>query len=292
MVAIMRGKEDEWMLKERGEAALDYLNFERMLILISLIINGLSLVALLVNKGGGKVDEAMEDMWQHKHYLTPFVNSTSMWNLKEDSEWHFYHVIVSFLLPYLVLLAAYLFLPTCLTAEDNPPSRWAAVGFGTDLDFHLQHPGHQRPRLQGAHPHGDPELLPADASPCRDQVAQAAKHQLASLIHTQLLNRTITWGKDTRKLRRLLWRLDFAQVDADHLGIETNHVCPGGEEMAGEPTPKVLAVFCSMLWKEGPRLRGGQGGDTEATDLTGAGGSLQVCSKQNGIHELLNQDGQ
>ena len=59
MVAIMRGREDEWMLKERGEAALDYLNFERMLIVISLIINGLSLVALIVNKGGDKVVEAM-----------------------------------------------------------------------------------------------------------------------------------------------------------------------------------------------------------------------------------------
>ena len=28
-----------------------------------------------------------------------------------------------------------------------------------------------------------------------------------------LLNRTITWAKDTRKLRRLLYRLDFAQVE-------------------------------------------------------------------------------
>ena len=133
MVAILRGREDEWMLKERGEAALDYLNFERMLIFISLIINGLSLVALIVNGAGGKVAKAKESedmyLWHHHHYLTPFVNSTSMWNLEEDSKWHFYHVIASFLLPYLVLLTAYLFLPTCLTADDNPSSRWAALGF-------------------------------------------------------------------------------------------------------------------------------------------------------------------
>ena len=50
MGAIMRGREDEWMLKERGEAALDYLNFERMLIIISLIINCLSFGALIFNE--------------------------------------------------------------------------------------------------------------------------------------------------------------------------------------------------------------------------------------------------
>ena len=32
-----------------------------------------------------------------------------------------------------------------------------------------------------------------------------------------ILTRTITWAKDTRRLRRLLWRLDFAQVGADQL---------------------------------------------------------------------------
>ena len=130
MGAIMRGQEDEWMLKERGEAALDYLNFERMLIIITLLINGLSFVALFINRyGGDKVDTAMahsldpEDKWHDHHYLTPFVNRTSMWNLEENSMWHFYHVVASFLLPYFVLLTAYLFLPTCLTADDNPPSR-------------------------------------------------------------------------------------------------------------------------------------------------------------------------
>ena len=116
------------MLKERGEAALDYLNFERMLILITLLINALSFVALFINiYGGDKVVKARslhpEDKWHAHHYLTPFVNSTSMWNLEEDSKWHFYHVLASFLLPYFVLLTAYLFLPTCLTANDNPPSR-------------------------------------------------------------------------------------------------------------------------------------------------------------------------
>ena len=107
-----------------------------------------------------------------------------------------------------------------------------------------------------------------------------------------ILTRAITWAKDTRKLRRLLRRLDFVQVDAGHLGRERKDVCLGGEEVAGEPTHRVLAVFCPMLWKEIPRLLAAQGGDAEATNLAGAGGSLQVCSKQNGIHELLNQDGQ
>ena len=49
VVEIMRGWKDEWMLKERGEAALDYLNFQRMLIIISLIINGFSLFFWTLN---------------------------------------------------------------------------------------------------------------------------------------------------------------------------------------------------------------------------------------------------
>ena len=108
------------------------------------------------------------------------------------------------------------------------------------------------------------------------------QHIAINLNLGYILTRTITWAKDTRRLRRLLWRLDFAQVGADQLWRpdQTKPVCPGGEEMAGEPTPKVLVVFCSMLWKEGPRLLGGQRGDAEATDLTGAGGSLQVWTKQ------------
>ena len=46
--------------------------------------------------------------------------------------------------------------------------------------------------------------------------------------------------------------------------------------MAGEPTPSVLAVLCSMLWKEGPRLLDGQREDAEAADTARAGASLQV----------------
>ena len=73
--------------------------------------------------------ESDSPFWHDHHYLTPSVNSTSIWNLEENSKWHFYHVIASFLLPYLVFLTAYLFLPTCLTADDNPSSRWVALGF-------------------------------------------------------------------------------------------------------------------------------------------------------------------
>ena len=58
--------------------------------------------------------------------------------------------------------------------------------------------------------------------------------------------------------------------------IDTTYICPGGEEMAGEPTPSVLAVLCSLLWKEGPRLLDGQGGVAEAADTARAGGGLQV----------------
>ena len=110
------------MLKERGEAALDYLNFERMLIVISIQINVFSVFSFIVNFCAGERSHHTE---YENHYFTPFVNRTSMSNLSEESTWHFYHVIVSFVFPYLVLLTAHLFLPTCLTAGDNPQSRFA-----------------------------------------------------------------------------------------------------------------------------------------------------------------------
>ena len=120
LLDILLGREDEWMLKERGEAALDFLNFERMLIVISMQINVLSGFSFIVNYCAGDRSHETEN-----HYFTPFVNRTSMSNLMEDSDWHFYHVTVSFIFPYLVLLTAHFFLPTCLTAGDNPQSRFS-----------------------------------------------------------------------------------------------------------------------------------------------------------------------
>ena len=63
--------------------------------------------------------------------------------------------------------------------------------------------------------------------------------------------------------------------------------------MAGEPTPSVLAVLCSLLWKEGPRLLDGQGGDAEAADTARAGGSLQVNVQNwtDTAFTILKQDG-
>ena len=106
------------------------------------------------------------------------------------------------------------------------------------------------------------------------------KQQSTHLNLGYILTRAITWAKDTRKLRRLLRKLDYVQVDLDHPGSERKDVCLGGEEVAGEPTQKVLAVFCSMLWRERPQLLAGKGSDPDGTDLPGAGGSLQVWTKK------------
>ena len=61
--------------------------------------------------------------------------------------------------------------------------------------------------------------------------------------------------------------------------------------MAGEPADKVLAVFCSMLWKERPQLLAVQGGEPEAPDLAGAGGNLQVWKKREYTRLILKQGG-
>ena len=110
------------MLKERGEAALDYLNFQRMLIIISLQINLFSAIAFLVNYFAPTPRTNLKEH-EDGFSFTPFVNQTSLSNLRQDSDWHYYHIFASSLLPYLVLLTAFLFIPTCLTSGDNPPSR-------------------------------------------------------------------------------------------------------------------------------------------------------------------------
>ena len=108
LLEILLGRQDEWMLKERGEAALDYINFQRMFIVISVLINIFSFFAFLVNffatTPRSVVNEDKEEF-----SFTPFVNRTSLSNLVEDSKWHFYHVVASSMLPYLVLITAHLF---------------------------------------------------------------------------------------------------------------------------------------------------------------------------------------
>ena len=122
LVDLLLGREDKWMLKERGEAALDYLNFQRMLIIISLQINLFSAIAFLVNYFAPTPRTNLKEH-EDGFSFTPFVNQTSLSNLRQDSDWHYYHIFASSLLPYLVLLTAFLFIPTCLTSGDNPPSR-------------------------------------------------------------------------------------------------------------------------------------------------------------------------
>ena len=128
LVDLLLGREDKWMLKERGEAALDYLNFQRMLIIISLQINLFSAIAFLVNYFAPTPRTNLKEH-EDGFSFTPFVNQTSLSNLRQDSDWHYYHIFASSLLPYLVLLTAFLFIPTCLTSGDNPPSR-SSITYG------------------------------------------------------------------------------------------------------------------------------------------------------------------
>ena len=128
LVDLLLGREDKWMLKERGEAALDYLNFQRMLIIISLQINLFSAIAFLVNYFAPTPRTNLKEH-EDGFSFTPFVNQTSLSNLRQDSDWHYYHIFASSLLPYLVLLTAFLFIPTCLTSGDNPPSRSSTSQF-------------------------------------------------------------------------------------------------------------------------------------------------------------------
>ena len=127
------------MLKERGEAALDYLNFQRMLIIISLQINLFSAIAFLVNYFAPTPRTNLKEH-EDGFSFTPFVNQTSLSNLRQDSDWHYYHIFASSLLPYLVLLTAFLFIPTCLTSGDNPPSRSSISQFASGCPLSAKEP--------------------------------------------------------------------------------------------------------------------------------------------------------
>ena len=127
------------MLKERGEAALDYLNFQRMLIIISLQINLFSAIAFLVNYFAPTPRTNLKEH-EDGFSFTPFVNQTSLSNLRQDSDWHYYHIFASSLLPYLVLLTAFLFIPTCLTSGDNPPSRCSISQFVSGCPLSAKEP--------------------------------------------------------------------------------------------------------------------------------------------------------
>ena len=171
LLEILLGRQDEWMLKERGEAALDYINFQRMFIVISVLINIFSFFAFFVNffatTSRSGVNEDKEEF-----SFTPFVNRTSLSNLVEDSKWHFYHVVASSMLPYLVLITAHLFLPTCLTTGDNPESRFLTMCNKYLVFFKTptQHSRGARSEPQGPQSNGDPKLFPAGAPPGHHQV--------------------------------------------------------------------------------------------------------------------------
>ena len=139
LVDLLLGREDKWMLKERGEAALDYLNFQRMLIIISLQINLFSAIAFLVNYFAPTPRTNLKEH-EDGFSFTPFVNQTSLSNLRQDSDWHYYHIFASSLLPYLVLLTAFLFIPTCLTSGDNPPSRSSTSQFVSGCPLFAKEP--------------------------------------------------------------------------------------------------------------------------------------------------------
>ena len=139
LVDLLLGREDKWMLKERGEAALDYLNFQRMLIIISLQINLFSAIAFLVNYFAPTPRTNLKEH-EDGFSFTPFVNQTSLSNLRQDSDWHYYHIFASSLLPYLVLLTAFFFIPTCLTSGDNPPSRSSTSQFVSGCPLFAKEP--------------------------------------------------------------------------------------------------------------------------------------------------------
>merc|ERR1719186_1799020 len=91
LFSLVRGKADDWIKKEKGRAAFNYINFQRMLLFMALVSLVISSVSLLTNYTG------------HQSKDNPFAKTTII-NLSDNSPLHWFNIITSFILPWLVVM--------------------------------------------------------------------------------------------------------------------------------------------------------------------------------------------
>ena len=134
--SVLGGGADDWVRRARGQAALDYLAFDRLMLLLALVVLAFSTISLagnMVEGNQGHAEEAAEG-----HIFTRWINTTTLssWNLGKErsTSWYWYHVVASFLLPLVTMAIACRLLPNCFT--DDQVQGCTVVVQGLNPDTH------------------------------------------------------------------------------------------------------------------------------------------------------------
>eukprot|EP00092_Neocalanus_flemingeri_P024100 GFUD01026146.1.p1 GENE.GFUD01026146.1~~GFUD01026146.1.p1 ORF type:complete len:520 (+),score=107.25 GFUD01026146.1:67-1626(+) len=90
LLSLVRGRQDDWLKKNKGRAALSYINFQRMLLFMAMVSLVISIISLLTNITG-------------LTNVPIYFHKTTIANLDEHSPLHWFNIVISFLLPWLVV---------------------------------------------------------------------------------------------------------------------------------------------------------------------------------------------
>merc|ERR1719431_1319389 len=92
LFSLACGEEDGWLKEEKGNAALQYIRFQRVMLFTALMYLVISTISMIINLTGKQSSEEF-----------PFYQTT-ITNLSDNSPLHYFNIIASFILPWLVLL--------------------------------------------------------------------------------------------------------------------------------------------------------------------------------------------
>ena len=116
LFSLVWGKSDDWVKKEKGRAAFNYINFQRMLLFMALVSLVISSVSLITNYTG------------HQSKDSPFAKTT-ITNLSDNSLLHWFNIITSFILPWLVVMVVKQFMVSRdkIASPSNEDSRTLVI---------------------------------------------------------------------------------------------------------------------------------------------------------------------
>ena len=115
--SMLLAREDSWIAAHRGQSALDYLLFQRLLLAPTLLLQIFSLTAFSLHTNLGrqtKFEDAVDQEGAPMNSsLTYYIQKGTFGNLSNrwDAWWNYYHITVSALLPWVVWAAARIILP-------------------------------------------------------------------------------------------------------------------------------------------------------------------------------------
>ena len=92
LFSMVCGKADGWLKEEKGNAALQYIRFQRVMLFTGLVYLVISTISMCINLTGGQSSEEF-----------PF-DKTTISNLSDNSQFQYFNIVSSFILPWLVLV--------------------------------------------------------------------------------------------------------------------------------------------------------------------------------------------